>query len=150
MRTKSTKDELVAAILDGLKPLRTLSQGEIVKHVRKTLDGTLWVMTRSDRSARCKNNDHIERLRGAIRRLVYLISKAPAPVRVSAFSGRSPLYSERAFLAELQEVDQRLSAAKENPKRDPIKQLCAEMARDFFCFIPKNFPALRRIARFGS
>jgi hypothetical protein len=86
MRTKSTKDELVAAILDGLKPLRTLSQGEIVKHVRKTLDGTLWVMTRSDRSARCKNNDHIERLRGAIRRLVYLISKAPAPVRVSGLS----------------------------------------------------------------
>jgi hypothetical protein len=153
LHPKSTKDELVATILDQLKPFRTLPRGEIAKHVRKTLDGSLWVMPRADSSARRKNNDHIKRLRGAIRRLVYQISKAPAPVRVSAFSGtqlraiygRKPSVirvssSERDFLAELKEVDQRLSAAKEKPKRDPIKQLCAEMARDFFLFYSEKLP----------
>ena len=131
---------LIAAIVDALKPFGALPPDEIDKRIRKTLDGSRWVLARMDRSAIRENNAHIARLRATIRRFVDQISKAPAPVRVSAFSGRPRPYPW-GILTGLEEMDQRLSAAKVSAKRDPIKQFCAEMARDFFLFYSKKPPS---------
>lgn len=141
MRTaRATKDVLVASIVAELKPFRrSLTHDEIEKHIRKTLEGSRWVLDRDDRAAIHKNNAYIERLRGTIRRLVDQLSKAPAPVQVSAFSGMSRYgpYAGWGFLTELEEMEQRLLVSKGNAKRDPIKHLCAQMARNFFLFSEK-------------
>jgi hypothetical protein len=155
MRTaRATKDALVASIVAELKPFRALPHDEIDKHLRKSLDESRWMLARMDRSAIRKNNAHIERLQRTIRRLVDQIPKAPAPVRVSAFSGtqlraiygRKPSVirvssSERCFLAELKEVDQRLSAAKIGARRDPVKQMSASIAREFFLSYSEKLPS---------
>jgi hypothetical protein len=154
MRTaRATKDALVASIVAELKPFRrSLTHDEIEKHIRKTLEGSRWVLDRDDRSAIHKNNAHIERLRGTIRRLVDQLSKAPAPVQVSAFSEMSRYgpYAGWGFLTELEEMEQRLLVSKGNAKRDPIKHLCAQMARNFFCFLKSSPAALQRLAHFES
>ena len=108
MRTvRETEDgaALIAAIVDALKPFRALPPDEIDKRIRKTLDGSRWVLARMDRSAIRKNNAQIAKLRGTVRRLADQISKAPAPVRVSAFSGMSRPYPEWGFLSELREMN---------------------------------------------